>query len=156
MGVGALLEASWYGADDPDSRVGQSTAGSDGLASRAGLSEVPIGTCIAAFLSLIFWPLELLRQPLVSTSFMAAGYCWCVSLNIFLPPFPCFLLLLSAVICAFENMLVPMGSIGAWSTSCQLFYLLFMCFFPCLFWLIYQKLSALHCSLVCRHLLCQF
>jgi hypothetical protein len=48
-----------------------------------------------------------------------------VSLNIFSVPFPFFLLLLSAVICTFENVLVLMDTIGEWSTSGQLFYLLF-------------------------------
>jgi hypothetical protein len=39
-----------------------------------------------------------------------------VSLNIFFAFFPYFLLLLGAAIFAFENVLVPIGTIGAWST----------------------------------------
>jgi hypothetical protein len=44
--------------------------------------------------------------------FCGDGYCGCVSLNIYLPLFPCFPLLLGATTCTFETMLVLMGTIG--------------------------------------------
>jgi hypothetical protein len=50
------------------------------------------------------------------------GYYGCVSLNIFPPPFLCFMLLLGPIICAFENVVVPVRTIGAWSTLGQLFH----------------------------------
>jgi hypothetical protein len=50
------------------------------------------------------------------------GNCECVSLDIFLPPFPRSPLLSSSAICAFENVLVLMSTIGAWSTLGQMFY----------------------------------
>jgi hypothetical protein len=62
----------------------------------------------------------------------------------FLLLFACSPFLSGAAIYAFETMSVPMGTIGAWSIlGWLLLYLL-----PCLYWLIYQKSSALHYFLV--------
>jgi hypothetical protein len=53
-GVGTLLEASWWGVDDPDLGIERSTPGSNSPASGAELSVIPTGTCTSDFLFSIF------------------------------------------------------------------------------------------------------
>ena len=73
MGVGALLEASWYGADDPDSRVGRFVTLTNDPSFIVGLSTVPAESCAVAILFSVLWPFDLLRRPLASTFFVVLG-----------------------------------------------------------------------------------
>jgi hypothetical protein len=52
IGVGTSSEASWQGANGPDSRVSRSVLGSDGPVAGAGLSSVRAESCVVAILFL--------------------------------------------------------------------------------------------------------
>jgi hypothetical protein len=70
------LEASWCGADGP--RLVQ-------IVRPCWPGYLPYlqGAAQVLFYFLFSWPFVFPQQPLISISFAVAGYCGCVSLNIF-------------------------------------------------------------------------
>jgi hypothetical protein len=116
--------------DGPDLKVERPGINADSLA----LAVVPTGNYAVVVLSSIFVAIDcfngLWSPPLL--------WWWVLrTLNIFLPLFPCSLLLSGSATCAFETVSVPMGTIGAWSVSGRLLCWLFPCLLPNLSWPIY-------------------
>jgi hypothetical protein len=77
------LEASWCGADGPDSEGGRYTPGADCPALLAKLSAIPEGCCTSVVLFSIFVAVCFSSTPFGLHFFCGGGYCGCVSLNIF-------------------------------------------------------------------------
>jgi Na+/proline symporter len=83
-------EASWCSANGPDSGVGRSALCADGPAFPVGLSTIPAGCCTIIVLFSIFVAVYFSSMHFGLHFFCGAGYCGCVSLNIFSASFPWF------------------------------------------------------------------
>jgi hypothetical protein len=81
---------SWCSANSPDSWVGRSVPYADGLAFIAGLSAIPVESCIIVVLFSIFVTVCFSSMAFGLHLFCGGGYYGCVSLNIFSASFSWF------------------------------------------------------------------
>jgi hypothetical protein len=88
MGVGMSLEVSWCSADGPALGVGWSMPCTDGSAFIAGPSAIPVESCTVVVLFSVFMAVCFSSMAFGLHLVYDGGYCGCVSLNIFLLPFP--------------------------------------------------------------------
>jgi hypothetical protein len=84
------LEASWCGADGPDSGGGRSAPGADYPALLARLSVMHVGCCTSVVSFSIFVAVCFSSTAFGLHFFCGGGYCGCVSLNIFSASFSWF------------------------------------------------------------------
>jgi hypothetical protein len=77
------LEASWCGADGPDSGGRRSAPGADCPVLLARLPAIPVGCCTSVVSFSIFVAVCFSSTVFSLHFFCGGGYCGCVSLNIF-------------------------------------------------------------------------
>jgi hypothetical protein len=81
------LEASWCGADGPDSGGRRSAPGADCPVLLARLPAIPVGCCTSVVSFSIFVAVCFSSTVFSLHFFCGGGYCGCVSLNIFYASF---------------------------------------------------------------------